>query len=104
MLLSGRIWRREGNYAQTKEVSSSVERRTTLVPAQLLTRARVRLLSAEEKTDDFIIAALKEAPQTIPNIRKRFAENGLEAALSERPRPGIQRKLDGKQSAVKVKS
>ena len=32
-------------------------------------------------------------------IRQRFVEDGLEAALSERPRPGGQRKLAGKQEA-----
>ena len=32
-------------------------------------------------------------------IRKRFVEEGLEAALSERPRPGATRKLDGHQEA-----
>ena len=30
---------------------------------------------------------------------KRFVEEGLEAALSERPRPGAARKLDGRQEA-----
>ena len=32
-------------------------------------------------------------------MRKRFVEEGLEAALSERPRPGAARKLDGRQEA-----
>lgn len=31
--------------------------------------------------------------------RRRFAEEGLEAALSERSRPGAERKLDGRQEA-----
>ncbi|RKY62069.1 MAG: hypothetical protein DRP95_02040 [Candidatus Latescibacterota bacterium] len=36
------------------------------------------------------------------NIRKRFAEEGLEAALNERPHPGAKPKLDGKQEAFLV--
>ncbi len=68
----------------------------------MLTRARILLLSAEGKSDDFIADALKVVPQTVRNIRKRFAQEGLEAALSERPRPGVQRKLDGKQEAFLI--
>ncbi|MCC9078842.1 helix-turn-helix domain-containing protein, partial [Litorilinea aerophila] len=53
--------------------------------ARMLTRARILLLSAEGKTDRFIANVLKVNPQTVRNIRKRFAEEGLEAALQERP-------------------
>ena len=35
-------------------------------------------------------------------IRKRFVEGGLEAALTERPRPGGKPKLDGKAEATLV--
>jgi transposase len=38
----------------------------------------------------------------VERIRKRFVEEGLEAALTERPRPGGQRKLDGKQEAFLI--
>ncbi len=37
--------------------------------ARTLTRARILLLSAEGKTDEFIVDALKVAPQTVRNIR-----------------------------------
>lgn len=70
--------------------------------ARMLTRARILLLSAEGKPDDFIADALKVSPQTIRNIRRRFAEEGLEAALTERPRPGGRPKLNGKQEAFLV--
>jgi transposase len=39
---------------------------------------------------------------TVERVRKRFVEEGLEAALNERPRPGGQRKLDGKQEAFLI--
>lgn len=70
--------------------------------ARMLTRARVLLLSAEGNTDVFIAKVLRVNPQTVRNIRKRFAEEGLEAALKERPRPGAQPKLDGKGEAFLV--
>lgn len=70
--------------------------------ARMLTRARILLLSAEGKTDRFIADVLKVSPQTVWNIRKRFAEEGLEAALRERARPGAQPKLDAKQRAVLI--
>ncbi len=70
--------------------------------ARMLTRARILLLSAEGNTDAFIAKVLSVNPQTVRNIRKRFAEEGLEAALKERPRPGAQPKLDGKGEAFLV--
>jgi transposase len=36
---------------------------------------------------------------TVGRIRQRFVEEGLEAALKDRPRPGQRRKLSGKQEA-----
>jgi len=42
---------------------------------------------------------LKVSPQTVWNIRKRFAEEGLEATLRERPRPGARPKLNGQEEA-----
>jgi hypothetical protein len=38
----------------------------------------------------------------VERIRKRSVEEGLEAALSEHPRPGKERLLDGKQEAYLV--
>ena len=36
---------------------------------------------------------------TVARARKRYVEEGLEAAINDRPRPGQERKLDGKQEA-----
>jgi transposase len=41
-------------------------------------------------------------PTSVENIRRRFVDEGLEAALSERPRPGKARLLDGHQEAYLV--
>ncbi|WP_243664398.1 helix-turn-helix domain-containing protein, partial [Rhodothermus marinus] len=69
--------------------------------ARKLTRARV-LLSDEDKSDAFIAEALQINPQTVRNQRKRFAQEGLQAALCERPRPGAQPKLDAHGEAVLI--
>ena len=39
---------------------------------------------------------------TVERTRQRFVEEGLPAALVEKPRPGGARKLDGKQEAFLV--
>ncbi len=70
--------------------------------ARMLTRARILLFSAEGKTDRLIADLLQVTPETVRNVRKRFATEGLEAALQERPRPGAQPKLDSKQEALLV--
>ena len=36
---------------------------------------------------------------TVARVRKRFVEEGLEDAINDKPRPGRERKLDGKQEA-----
>jgi transposase len=58
------------------------------------------VLADEGLTDEEIARApLDGSVSTVERVRKRFVEEGLEAALSERPRPGARRKLDGRQEA-----
>jgi transposase len=56
----------------------------------------------EGLTDQEIARALDGSVSTVEGVRKRFVEEGLEAALSERPRPGARRRLDGGQEAYLV--
>jgi hypothetical protein len=70
--------------------------------ARKLCRAHVLLLVDEGRTDQQISAALHVGTATVERIRKRFVEAGLDAALTERPRPGGSRKLDGTQEALLV--
>ncbi len=65
-------------------------------------RARILLLADEGRTDEGIAAALLTSVSTVERTRKRFVEEGLEAALAERPRPGGRRKLEGKQEAFLI--
>lgn len=68
--------------------------------ARKLNRAHVLLLANEGETDKAIAKALGVGTTTVERIRKRFVmEGGLEDALNERPRPGGERKLEGKQEA-----
>ena len=64
-----------------------------------LRRAQMLMLADEGPTDEEIARALDGSVSTVERVRKRFVEEGLEAALSERPRPGARRKLDGRQEA-----
>jgi len=70
--------------------------------ARRLTRARILLLADEDRTDDEVAAALHTSRSTVERIRRRFVEHGLEAALSERPRPGAVPKLDERGQATLI--
>ena len=70
--------------------------------ARRLRRAHILLLADEGLLDREIARAINAAVTTVERTRKRFVEEGLEAALSERPRPGARRKLDGHQEAYLV--
>jgi transposase len=72
------------------------------VSARRLTRAHLLLQADAGLSDDAIAQALHIGTATVERIRKRFVEEGLEAAVSERPRPGGQRKLDGRQEAFLI--
>lgn len=70
--------------------------------ARMINRAHAFLLSDEGNTDEEIAEALQVHPQTVRNRRKHFAQEGLEAALDERPRPGAEPKLDAKGEATLI--
>jgi len=72
------------------------------VAARQLTRAHILLQADAGGIDAVIAAALHVGMATVERVRKRFVEEGLEAALQERPRPGGHRKLDGKQEAFLI--
>ena len=69
------------------------------VSARKLNRAHILLLADEGRTDRAIADALHTGHATVGRVRRRFAEEGLEAALCERPRAGGKPKLDGRQEA-----
>lgn len=54
------------------------------------------------QSDEIIATTVVVGGSTVYRIKRRFVEMGLEAALSEEPRPGAERKLTGKQEALLV--
>lgn len=65
-----------------------------------LTRARVLLKADKDWTDAAISQALDVGTATVERIRRRFVEEGLEAALNRRPSTReYERLLDGKAEA-----
>lgn len=67
--------------------------------ARKVKRSLILCKADEGLTGQQIADALLVGPSTVSRVRQRFAEEGLESALNERPRPGQKRKLDGKQEA-----
>jgi transposase len=76
--------------------------KTGKAAARQLTRAHILLQADAGGMDAAIAGALHVGIATVERVRKRFVDEGLEAALCERPRPGGQRKLDGKQEAFLI--
>ena len=70
--------------------------------ARTVRRAQILLLADENRTDQAIAQALHVGASTVERTRRRFVEEGLEAALSERARRGAARKLDAKQEAYLI--
>ena len=70
--------------------------------ARRIKRALVLLASDDGDKDEAIAAKVRVDSTTVESIRKRFVEEGLESALSERPRPGKARMLGGRQEALLI--
>jgi transposase len=70
--------------------------------ARKIARAQILLSADRADTDEAIARALHVSVRTVQRTRQRFSESRLEGALKERPRPGAQRKLDGKAEAFLV--
>jgi len=58
------------------------------VAARRVTRAHILLHADEGQADEAIASALHTNRSTVERTRRRFVEEGLEAALTEKPRPG----------------
>jgi transposase len=65
-------------------------------------RVQVLLRTDAGETDADIADDLGITTNTVADIRKRFATDGLSAALTERPRSGGPAKLDGKAEALVI--
>jgi len=70
--------------------------------ARKLTRAHILLQADGGAIDETIAQALHIGTATVERTRKRFVEGGVEAALSEQPRPGGKRLLSGTAEATLI--
>ena len=68
-------------------------------PARVQTRARILLLtdrsSGQGRTDAEVAEALLCSRATVANVRRRCLQEGVPAALVEKPRPGRAPKITG---------
>ena len=73
--------------------------RSGAAPARTLTKARIVLLTdysqGAHRTDQDLASALGVSMPTIWRVRKRCVEEGLDAALHDRARPGRPPKITG---------
>jgi transposase len=70
--------------------------------ARKLKRAQILLAADAGASDEDIARTIAVGASTIYRTKRRFVEVSLQAALSEEPRPGAQRKLTGKEEALLV--
>ena len=70
--------------------------------ARKLKRAQILLAADAGLGDEAICAGVAVGGSTVYRTKRRFVEVSLEAALSEEPRPGAERKLSGLEEALLV--
>lgn len=71
-------------------------------PVRRLKRAQILLAADRGLCDPAIAASLGVGTATVSRTKRRCVEGGVEAALTEAPRPGAARKLSGAQQALLV--
>ena len=67
--------------------------------ARTVKRALALLKADEGLADREAAEAVSVSAATVARVRRRFVEEGLEAAINDRPRSGRERKLSGRQEA-----
>jgi transposase len=67
--------------------------------ARTLSRARILDLLHRGQSSADIASLLQLTPQTVFNVKRRFRDGGLPAALDDQPRAGRPPELDGQQRA-----
>jgi transposase len=72
------------------------------VPARRVKRAQILLAADVGSTDETIARNVSVGTSTVYRTKRRFVEEGLEAALSEEARPGAERKLAANEEALLV--
>jgi transposase len=81
----------------TRSLKTLLTRGTT--SARTLSRARILDLLHRHRQPADIAVLLQVSQQTVYNIKRRYREGGLQAALYDQPRSGRPIEIDGKQRA-----
>ena len=68
-------------------------------PARIATRARILLKTSEDWPAPNVAQALDVAESSVYRIKRRFAEDGLDRVLKDRPQANRYRKLDDRAGA-----
>jgi len=71
-------------------------------PVRRVKRAQILLAADRGETDEAIASSVAVGVATVYRTKRRFVEEGLEAALAEAPRAGAPRKLSGAEEALLV--
>lgn len=87
------------NLTASQRQSLEAMSRKGKVSARTLRRARILLLADAGEKDKQIVKATGAGAATVQRTRRCFCSEGLEAALSDKPRPGAKRKLDARGEA-----
>lgn len=73
--------------------------RTGSASARVIARARILLLAdrsqGQSRSDDEVAEAVMVHAQTVYNVRRRYAREGLDAAIYDKPCPGAIPKVTG---------
>lgn len=72
------------------------------VAVRMFKRSQVLLLSEQGYKDQDIAERVGVSVATVERTRQKFVQQGLDAAITEKPRPGQQRLLDGKTEAFLI--
>lgn len=67
--------------------------------ARVITRARILLKAAEGWQDEQIVHAVGSSVATVSRVRRRFADDGVDAVLKDKPQLGRPRVLSSTQAA-----
>ena len=67
-----------------------------------LKRAQILLAAETGLSDEAVAIGVAVGGSTVYRTKRRFVEGGLQAALSEEPRPGADRKLTGTEEALLI--
>jgi transposase len=93
-------WRVELNQEERDQLGQMLSGGTHAV--RRLKRAQILLAADAGESDEAIAANVSVGLSTVYRTKRRFVLGNVEAALSEEPRPGAERKLSGKQQALLV--